>query len=89
MECIYHYTTLQGLYGMLNSPCNIIDNNLSNQQESNAFKMWATSIFNLNDPMEFMSGYKSIQNKIKEIERELNINKSYRISNLFLNSATL
>lgn len=83
MEHIYHYTTLQGLYGMLNSPCNIIDNNLSNHQERNAFKMWATSIFNLNDPMEFMNGYIYIQKKIREIECELDINKSYRISNLF------
>ena len=60
---IAHYTTMEGFVGLLNS----VD--VSNGEPM--LKMWASNIFALNDPSEFMHGYKYTRDGFLRLNRNL------------------
>ena len=72
-----HYTTLDTLF-------NIIQN-IEKKRNDFFFTLWASSIFAMNDSEEMMYGYDLLWNILPEIERELNIQKEYKISNMWDN----
>ena len=66
---IYHYTSVAGLFGMLNS--------ISSE---NTITKRATHSLYMNDPMEFSYGAKLLDSVIKVIEEELMIDEKERIA---------
>ena len=77
---IAHYTTMEGLVGLLNSGT-LCEGKMM-------LKMWATNIYALNDPTELLHGYDIIQEWLPKIESELNVNDKDRLSNIWKNYAT-
>ena len=77
---IAHYTTMEGLVGLLNSGT-LCEGKMM-------LKMWATNIYALNDPTELLHGYDIIQEWLPKIESELNVNDEDRLSNIWKNYAT-
>ena len=75
MEKIYHYTTLTALMGMLSNPTEL--------EGEKSLIMWASSILTLNDPTEFRLGYHFIKSKLPKIEKELQIEDTYKLSSIF------
>lgn len=72
---IAHYTTMEGLVGLLNSR--------TQDKGETMLKMWATNIYALNDPTELLHGYDVIQKWLPQIELELNVNDKDRLSNIW------
>lgn len=77
---VAHYTTMEGLVGLLNSGT-LCEGKMM-------LKMWATNIYALNDPSELLHGYDIIQEWLPKIESELNVNDKDRLSNIWKNYAT-
>ena len=78
MELACHYTTLEAFYEMLKS----IDWNIKPEERTLTF--WGSSIYSMNDPQEFIYGYKLLQNTIlPDIEKELGIrDKELKLSKI-------
>ena len=72
---IAHYTTIEGLMGLLGS--------MTLQNEKKTIKMWASNIYALNDPSEFIYGYKVIRKWLPKIETELRINEEDKMSKIW------
>ena len=72
MKTIYHYTSVDALLGMLKEY----------STNNKALKMWATNAIFLNDPSEYGYGKDVSRNLLREIEDELEIDESARLSNL-------
>jgi hypothetical protein len=70
MSIIYHYTTVDALLGMLKecSSCN------------KKLKMWATHSMFMNDPTEYEYGKEICQDLLRDIEEELGIDGTDRLS---------
>ena len=75
---IAHYTTMEGFVGLLNS----VD--VSNGEPM--LKMWASNIFALNDPSEFMHGYKYTREWLSKIESQLNVSNENKLSRIWRQS---
>ena len=77
-EIAYHYTTIETLFEMLKNV------EWNKQLEERYLKFWASSIYAMNDPQEFMLGYKILQDSLlPKIEKKLKIRDSYlKLSNL-------
>ncbi len=68
MSFVYHYTTLEVLLSMLKN----LDRRIPTEESCLSF--WASSILSMNDPQEFLYGYKLLQDTIlPEIERKMGI----------------
>lgn len=72
---IAHYTTMEGMLGMLN--------NLTINDEEISLKLWASNIFSLNDPDELMYGYSIIRKWLPKIESELCVNDNVKLSRIW------
>lgn len=72
---IAHYTTMEGLLGMLNS--------ITINQEETSLKLWASNIFSLNDPEELMYGYPILRKWLPKIESELNVCDDVKLSRIW------
>ena len=72
---IAHYTTMEGFVGLLNS----VD--VSNGEPM--LKMWASNIFALNDPTEFMYGYDIIRKWLPKIESQLKVRDEDKLSRIW------
>ena len=85
MVQVYHYTTMAGLHGMLCNPAVIGEDDTTNKDliGKKALTMWATAIYNLNDPMEMRTGYYIIADKLKVLEKRLNVKDSEQLSKVF------
>ena len=77
MSSIYHFTSVDALLGMLKDF----------STENRNLKMWATSAMFLNDPSEYGYGKEVSRNLLREIEDELEIDKTERLSNLMYSDA--
>lgn len=77
MELVYHYTTIEKFQEILKS-------SIGTDGKISEFKFWASSIYAMNDPMEFRYGYNILWKEIiPDIEREIGIkNDIYKISKL-------
>ncbi|MBQ8051990.1 MAG: DUF2971 domain-containing protein [Bacteroidaceae bacterium] len=68
MELACHYTTLEAFYGMLKS----ID--WDKKAEEQTLTFWGSSIYSMNDPQEFIYGYKLLlSSALPDIEKNLRI----------------
>lgn len=66
MELVYHYTSIESFQKMIES--------ISYDGNEHHLTFWATSIYAMNDPMEFLHGYKLLKESvIPNIEKEMNI----------------
>lgn len=72
---IAHYTTMEGMLGMLS--------NLTINDEEISLKLWASNIFSLNDPDELMYGYSIIRKWLPKIESELCVNDNVKLSRIW------
>lgn len=72
---IAHYTTMEGMLGMLNS--------ITINQKEISLKLWASNIFSLNDPEELMYGYPIIRKWLPKIEYELNVADDVKLSRIW------
>lgn len=72
---IAHYTTMEGMIGMLN--------NVTINHEEVSLKLWASNIFSLNDPDELMYGYSIIRKWLPKIESELCVNDNVKLSRIW------
>lgn len=73
-QMVYHYTSIEAFQKMIE--------NISHDGENHFLTFWATSIYAMNDPSEFLQGYKLLKESvIPDIEREMNItDKTLRLS---------
>lgn len=72
---VAHYTTMEGFIGLLNSA------DVSNGEPM--LKMWASNIFALNDPTEFMYGYDIIRKWLPKIESQLKVRDEDKLSRIW------
>lgn len=70
MGLIYHYTTIEALYGMLTN-------------KNNEIVLRATNILCLNDPEEYYYGQQKVIKNIKTVEDKMKLNNDERISKIF------
>ena len=76
-ELVYHYTTIESFQKILE---NSIDKKAGKITE---FKFWASSIYAMNDPTEFLHGYRLICKELPKMEKELDIkDNNYKLSML-------
>ena len=78
---IYHYTSIDSFVGMIEN------SRRSNDKKNLVF--WASSIFAMNDPLEFQHGIELINSLANEYENEKQINDVYRLSTSFADELTL
>lgn len=71
---VYHYTSIESFQKMLES--------ITRDGDDYFLIFWATSIYAMNDPLDFLQGYKLLKDSvIPDIEREINItDKTLRLS---------
>lgn len=72
---IAHYTTMEGMLGMLN--------NVTINHDEISLTLWASNIFALNDPEELMYGYSIIRKWLPKIESELCVNDNIKLSRIW------
>lgn len=72
---IAHYTSMEGLCGMLNS--------IAQTKGVHTLNLWASNIFSLNDPCEFKYGYSILRKWLPKIEDNLKVENDNRISRLW------
>lgn len=77
MERVYHYTTMSAFLKLIES--------IKESSDKKSFVFWATNIFFLNDPQEFIYGQEALMEVLKEIEYDKNVEKGLRLSSLFSN----
>ena len=66
MELVYHYTSIESFQKMIEG--------ISYDGNEYHLTFWATSIYAMNDPMEFLHGYKLLKESvIPNIEKKMNI----------------
>ncbi len=70
-DYLYHYTSLETLL------------NLIKGIEKGKFKFWASSIYTMNDPQEFLYGYDICIAVLSKIEKELKIDNRLCVSKLW------
>lgn len=70
MDLLYHYTSAPGLLGMLDKYT----------EETPVLSMWATNALYMNDPSEFRLGQYVFHNILPDVESELNIPESEKLS---------
>lgn len=77
-EIAYHYTTIEALFEILKKV------EWNKQSEERYLTFWASSIYAMNDPQEFMLGYKILQESLlPKIENKLKIKEDHlKLSNL-------
>lgn len=75
MERIYHYTSMEVFYNLIKS--------VEEVKNKTCFVFWASNVLYMNDPKEFSFGLKIIMYALKEIESNKNVDKKYRISDLW------
>ena len=73
---IYHYTSFDALFAILHN---------YRIEEKDCFVFRASSIYNVNDPMEMISGYNAIKKFIQEYEEEKKIPHHLRLTEVFEN----
>lgn len=80
MEIAYHYTTLDSFLKMIEG-----SKKQSGDGKLKDFILWASSIYALNDPQEFLYGYNLLWNEeLKSIEKKLHIKEDInRISEVW------
>ena len=78
VELVYHYTTIEAFFEMIKKI------KWDQIADDHFLTFWASSIYAMNDPQEFMHGYKILQDSLlPEIERELNIkDNKLKLSNI-------
>lgn len=72
---IAHYTTMEGLHGLIQN-----SEGVGTQLQLN---FWASSIFAMNDPKELMHGYDVIWKWLPEIEQETKTPPRFRLSRIW------
>lgn len=77
MERVYHYTSMDAFLKLLES--------IKDTSDKKSFAFWATNIFFLNDPQEYVYGQKILLEVLKEIEFSKNVNYDLRLSSFFEN----
>ena len=78
VDISYHYTTIEKFQKML-------ENSISNDDKIHNFKFWASSIYAMNDPMEFVLGFDMLCDTIlPQLEKEIRIKDDrYKLSKLW------
>ncbi|MCQ2113479.1 MAG: DUF2971 domain-containing protein [Bacteroidaceae bacterium] len=72
---VAHYTTMEGLYGILNG--------IEAIKGEYTLNMWASNIFSLNDPEELLYGYSVLRKWLPKIEAELNVDNQEKLSRIW------
>ena len=72
---LYHYTSIDSFVGMMEGAKRL---NMHNH-----LVFWASSIYTMNDPEEFIHGKRIVDNLAKKYEKEKYINEEYRLSTAF------
>lgn len=62
---IYHYTTMEAFYHLIES--------ITESKDKNSFVFRATNLFFMNDPQEFLYGQKVLMEILERIERDKNV----------------
>lgn len=78
---IAHYTTIEGLHGMISGITSI--------EKVPMIRLWASNIMALNDPSELFYGYSILCKWLPEIEDELKIQENERLSRIWKEHAAL
>lgn len=74
-ELVYHYTTIECFQKILESSINKRTGKITE------LKFWASSIYAMNDPMEFLHGYNLICNSLPNMEKSIGIiDDKYKLS---------
>ena len=74
-QMIAHYTTMEGLHGLIQGAITKGTQTLLN--------FWASNIFAVNDPNELMFGYDTIWKLLPKIEKDNRMPKGYRLSEIW------
>ena len=74
-QMIAHYTTMEGLHGLIQS--------VTTKGTQTMLNFWASNIFAVNDPNELMFGYDTIWKLLPKIEKDNRIPKGYRLSEIW------
>lgn len=78
---VYHYTSIDSFIGMIE--------NSRKSNDKNHLVFWASSIFTMNDPLEFQHGIDLINALVKEYEDERLIKDKYKLSTAFADELAL
>lgn len=78
VDLVYHYTTIEAFFEMIKKI------KWNKTADEHYLTFWASSIYAMNDPQEFMHGYKILQDSLlPEIERKLGIKENnLKLSNM-------
>lgn len=77
MERVYHYTTMNAFLKLIES--------IKDSSDKKSLVFWATNIFFLNDPQEFIYGQEALMEVLKEIECDKDVEFGLRLTSLFSN----
>ena len=71
-DLICHYTTLKVLLSLLRNA------------EDKKLTFWASSIYSMNDPTEFMYGYDICMDILQKVEKRLKVSDKLKVSKLWM-----